>query len=77
MNNFSVQLTIPEITLLRQSLDVITITGKDAKFVANLQTQLDQSLLDIQSQLQTEKLTKELKLQNIVVHEAKKQKTSQ
>jgi|APGre2960657404_1045060.scaffolds.fasta_scaffold277939_1 hypothetical protein len=31
-----------ELQLMRQSLDVITIVGKDAKTVANLQTKLEQ-----------------------------------
>ena len=33
---------IVELQLLRHSLDVITIVGKDAKTVANLQTKLEE-----------------------------------
>ena len=33
---------IVELQLMRQSLDVITIVGKDAKTVANLQTKLEE-----------------------------------
>ena len=36
--------TLIELQLMRQSLDVITIVGKDAKTVANLQTKLEQIL---------------------------------
>ena len=35
-----------ELQLMRQSLDVITIVGKDAKTVANLQTKLEQVILE-------------------------------
>ena len=34
-------LSIGEWSLLRQSLDIITIQGKDAKMLADLQTKLD------------------------------------
>lgn len=36
--------TLIELQLMRQSLDVITIVGKDAKTVATLQTKLEQIL---------------------------------
>ena len=36
--------TLAELTLMRQALDVITITGKDAQYVAHLQTKLEQQL---------------------------------
>jgi hypothetical protein len=36
--------TLIELQLMRQSLDVITIVGKDAKTVATLQTKLEQVL---------------------------------
>jgi hypothetical protein len=36
--------TLAELTLMRQALDVITITGKDAQYVAQLQTKLEQQL---------------------------------
>jgi hypothetical protein len=35
-----------EMQLLRQSLDVITIAGKDAKTVANLQIKLEKVISD-------------------------------
>jgi hypothetical protein len=35
---------IVELQLMRQSLDVITIVGKDAKTVANLQTKLEEAI---------------------------------
>jgi hypothetical protein len=42
---------IIEIQLLRQSLDIITITGKDAKTVATLQIKLDQLIQDEKAKL--------------------------
>jgi len=35
------ELSLREWSLLRQSLDIITIQGKDARMVAELQTKLD------------------------------------
>ena len=35
MNIFSIDLTQNEITFLRQALDLVTIKGTDAKFLAN------------------------------------------
>jgi hypothetical protein len=37
--------TLAELTVLRQALDVITITGKDAKYIAQLQLKLEQQLV--------------------------------
>ena len=72
MNIFSVDLTVPEIHLLRQSLDVITITGKDAKFLANLQNKLDSEILNIQQTIKQIEAQKQLELQQVLVAEAKK-----
>jgi len=36
-----IDLSLREWSLLRQSLDIITIQGKDARMVAELQTKLD------------------------------------
>ena len=45
MNIFSIDLTVNEIQLLRQSLDIISIKGTDAKFLANLQIKLENELI--------------------------------
>lgn len=42
---------IIEMQLLRQSLDIITITGKDAKTVATLQIKLDQLIQEEKTKL--------------------------
>ena len=52
MNVFSIEnLQIEEIQLLRQSLNVIQITGASAQFVANLQNKLDYEISQIETML--------------------------
>jgi hypothetical protein len=41
METFQIALTLPEIQTIRQSLELITIAGKDAKFLSGLQTKLE------------------------------------
>lgn len=53
MDMFSIDLTPQEISVLRQALDTITITGKDAKYIASLQIKLETELSEIQKQLNT------------------------
>ena len=49
---YPVELTMEELSLLRQSLDVITINGKSAKLVANLQDKIDEAAFQMQMNLQ-------------------------
>ena len=52
MNVFSIEnLQLEEIKLLRQSLNVIQITGASAQFVANLQIKLDQEISQIEKMI--------------------------
>jgi len=74
MDLFSVDFTLGELVLLRQSLDVITITGKDAKFVASLQTKLEMEAQAIQNMLQQAEAEKQLALAKVL--EADKKKAS-
>lgn len=74
MDLFSVDFTLGELALLRQSLDVITITGKDAKFVASLQTKLEMEAQAIQNMLQQAEAEKQLALNKAL--EADKKKAS-
>ena len=58
MDLFSIDLSVGDINLLRHSLDSITISGKDAKVVANLQHKLEHELAQIklmQSQAEAQK----------------------
>lgn len=77
MNIFSIDLTVNEIQLLRQSLDIISIKGTDAKFVANLQSKLESELLQIQEMLHKVEEAKQQELQDIVFKEEKKSKKQQ
>ena len=52
MNIFSIEnLQLEEIKLMRQSLNVIQITGATAQFVANLQLKLDYEIQQIETML--------------------------
>ncbi len=73
MNIFSVDFTLGELTLLRQSLDIITITGKDAIFVASLQTKLEMEMQAIQNMLQQAEEEKQQALIKALEADKKKQ----
>jgi len=77
MNIFSIDLTVNEIQLLRQSLDIISIKGTDAKFLANLQIKLENELIQIQEILKQEESKKQQDLQHIIEKEEKKSKKQQ
>jgi hypothetical protein len=50
MNTFSIEnLQLEEVKLIRQSLNVIQITGASAQFVANLQNKLDYEIQQIET----------------------------
>ena len=72
MNLFSIDLTTQEISTIRQSLDVVSISGKDAKFLANLQNKLDSEILNIQQTIKQAEAQKQLELQQALLAEAKK-----
>jgi hypothetical protein len=77
MNIFSIDLTVNEIQLLRQSLDIISIKGTDAKFLANLQSKFENELIQIQEMLHKVEEAKQQELQDIVFKEEKKSKKQQ
>lgn len=72
MNIFAINLTPGEISLLRQSLDLITITGKDAKFVASLQIKLESELEQINTMMSKDSQKKKQELDELVAHEVRK-----
>lgn len=71
MDIFSIDLTVPEIQTLRQSLDLITIAGKDARFLANLQTKLEHELTQISQMLSAEQTKKQEDLQKAIATDKK------
>ncbi len=72
MDLFSIDLTVNEIQLLRQSLDIITITGKDAKFVASLQSKLEHELNEIANMINAAEIQKAQDLQAALAADRKK-----
>jgi hypothetical protein len=59
MDLFSVDFLLTELVFLRQASDIVSITGKDAKFLANLQNKLENEIEQIQ------KLQEERKIQDL------------
>ena len=55
---YPIELTKEEFVLLRQSLDLIQIHGKSAKFVANLQDKLDEQLFQIDMNIKMQEAEK-------------------
>lgn len=55
---YPIELTKEELGLLRQSLDLIQISGKSAKFVAILQDKLDEQLFQIDMNIKMEEAEK-------------------
>jgi hypothetical protein len=65
MNIFSIDLDPNEIQFLRQALDIVSIKGTDAKFVANLQIKLETELIQIQEIIKQEEVKKQAELVKI------------
>ena len=66
MNLFTIEnLSIEEISLLRQSLNVIEIKGSSAIFVATLQVKLDQEISQIKTMMQEEENKKQAGIRKI------------
>ena len=59
MNIFSIDLDPNEIQFLRQALDIVSVKGTDAKFVANLQIKLETELIQIQEIIKQEETKKQ------------------
>jgi hypothetical protein len=65
---YPIELTKEEFVLLRQSLDLIQIQGKSAKFVAILQDKLDEQLFQIDMNI---KMQEAEKLEQLVAMQKK------
>lgn len=66
MNLFTIEnLSLEEIALLRQSLNVIEIKGSSAIFVATLQVKLDQEISQIHAMIAEEEKNKQAGLKKI------------
>ena len=77
--NYSIELSLEEISLTRSALDAIQIQGNNAKLVAGIQTKLEDALFQIQMNLQMQEQEriqaeeeKQKQLQALLAKEAKK-----
>jgi hypothetical protein len=59
MELYSIDVTPQELAFMRQSLDLVTISGKDAKFVAGLQSKLEDEMVEIQQTKEQQKFEAE------------------
>jgi hypothetical protein len=72
MNIFSINLTANEINFIRQSLETVTIQGKDAKFLANLQMKMENELAEIQQMIRADEQNKVAELSQVLTKTSKK-----
>ena len=66
MDIFSIDLTHNEIVFIRQTLELPSISGRDAKFLANLQTKIENELAEIERIKAEEEQKKARDLQAII-----------
>lgn len=63
---FTIDFTLNELQFIRQALDVVNITGKDAKFLSALQTKTEGEINQIIQMLQTEETRKSKELASLL-----------
>ena len=64
--NYEIGFSPEEIAVIRQSLDVIQISGKSARVIAGLQDKLDEAIMNIQFTMEAEEAKKQEELQKLV-----------
>jgi hypothetical protein len=69
MDLFSLDFTPNELNFIRQSLDLVTIKGTDAKFLADLQIKIENELIEIQHLIQQQQQQKEDVLKQIIAND--------
>jgi hypothetical protein len=72
MDIFSIDVTPNELAFIRQSLEIVTVSGKDAKFLATLQVKIENELMQIEQMKQAEEQKKRESLQQLISHEEAK-----
>jgi hypothetical protein len=72
MDIFSVDFTPNELSFIRQALEIVQISGKDAKFLASLQTKIETELTEIQRMKQEDEQNKLLALSQTVALDSTK-----
>jgi hypothetical protein len=68
----SMDFTPNELTFVRQALDLVSIKGTDAKFLANLQTKIEEELINLQKMAEEEEKRKVEVQQQIIAAEVAK-----
>jgi hypothetical protein len=68
----SMDFTPNELTFVRQALDLVSIKGTDAKFLANLQTKIEEELINLQKMTEEEEKRKVEVQQQIIAAEVAK-----
>jgi surface antigen len=76
---YPIGLTLDEITIILQSVDVVSITGRNARLVAALQNKLDEAAFQIQMNMQMQEQDRvqaeqerQRQLELLIAKEAKK-----
>lgn len=72
MDIFSIDITQQELVCIRQALEIVTINGKDAKFLAGLQIKLENELAQIEQMKQEAEVRKVQELQELIKQEQTK-----
>lgn len=76
---YPIELTLDEITIILQSIDVVSITGRNARLISALQNKLDEAAFQIQMNIQMQEQERiqfeqerQRQLELIIAKEAKK-----
>ena len=75
MDIFSIDVTYSELVFIRQTLDLPSISGRDAKFVANLQAKVESEIYQIEQMKLQEEENKKKQLEEIIATEQKSSKS--
>lgn len=71
----SIDLQPGELNFIRQALDLVTVKGTDAKFLASLQIKLETELAEVQKMMEQEEISKQEGLKKIMAAESSKSTT--
>lgn len=71
----SMELQPGELNFIRQALDLVTVKGTDAKFLASLQIKFETELAEVQKMIEQEEIAKQEGLKKIVASESSKSTT--
>lgn len=75
MDIFSIDVTHNELVFIRQTLDLPSISGRDAKFLANLQAKVENEIYQIEQMKLQEEENKKKQLEEIIVADQKNNKS--